>query len=66
MQVTLEMLSSELQKLRREIEEIKWMLIPEDEPDETEKENIEKFLQNEKDGKTEYISLKDLGKEFSC
>ena len=36
MQVTLEMIYSELQKLRREI---KWMLIPKDE---AEKENIEK------------------------
>ena len=65
MQVTLEMIYYELQKLRREIKEIKWMLIPEDEPDEAEKENIEKFLQDEKDGKTEYVSLKDLEKELS-
>ena len=46
MQVTLEMIYYELQKLRREIKEIKWMLIPEDEPDEAEKEDIEKFLQD--------------------
>ena len=65
MQITLETLYSELQKMRREIEEIKWMLIPEDEPDEVEREAIEEFLQDEKEGKTEYIALEDLKKELS-
>jgi len=65
MQITLETIYSELQKMKREIEEIKWMLIPEDEPDETEKKSIEEFLQEEKEGKTEYINLEDLKMELS-
>jgi len=63
MQITLETIYSELQKMKKEIEEIKWMLIPEEEPDDKEKEVIEEFLRNEKEGKTEYVDLKDLIEE---
>ncbi|RLI84771.1 MAG: hypothetical protein DRO98_08285 [Archaeoglobales archaeon] len=65
MQITLETIYSELQKMKKEIEEIKWMLIPEEEPDDKEKEVIEEFLRNEKEGKTEYVDLKDLIEELS-
>ena len=65
MQITLETIYFELQKMKKEIEEIKWMLIPEEEPDEYEKEVIEAFLQDEKEGRTKYIDLDDLKKELS-